>query len=99
MPRPPHAQSLVHRDHPRQGGGCNPEDADGIAPYYGEISGMVMPGYEEENEIRFVLQELNESGQTGIVFLEAVIGTSSCRCLETEPRYKVPARGDHVGHA
>ena len=32
--------------------------------------GVITPGDDGEDEIRFVLQELNDSGRTGIVFLE-----------------------------
>ena len=71
MPPPPHAQFLVHRGCYRHSGGSDPENGDVIAPYCGDIGGVVTPGDEEEDEIRFVLQELNDSGRTGIVFLEA----------------------------
>jgi hypothetical protein len=37
----------------------------------GVIGGVITPGDDGEDEIRFVLQELNDSGRTGIVFLEA----------------------------
>ena len=33
--------------------------------------GVITPGDDGEDEIRFFLQELNDSGRTGIVFLEA----------------------------
>jgi hypothetical protein len=36
----------------------------------GVVGGVITPGDEGEDEIRFVLQELNDSGRTGIVFLE-----------------------------
>jgi hypothetical protein len=40
----------------------------------GVIGGVITPGDEGEDEIRFVWQELNDSGRTGIVFLGAEEG-------------------------
>jgi hypothetical protein len=84
MPPPPHAQPLVHRGCPRHSDGSDPENGDVIAPYRGDIDGVVTPGDEKEDEIRFVLQELN-SGQTGIVFLEAEGDQTEVNIILMEP--------------
>jgi hypothetical protein len=71
MPWPPHAQSLVHRDRRRGSGEYDPENGDAPAPFCGNIGGVVTPGDQREDEIRFFLHNLDDSGHTGIIFLEA----------------------------
>ena len=85
IPRPPHAQSLGHRDRPRHSGGCDPENENALAPYHGDIGGVSTPGDEEADEMRFVLQELNDSGHTGIVFLEAEDDQTEVNIMLMEP--------------
>jgi hypothetical protein len=70
MPWPPHAQSLVHRDRRRRSGEYDPENGDATAPFCSNIGGVVTPGDQREDEIRFVLHNFDDSGHTGIIFLE-----------------------------
>jgi hypothetical protein len=51
----------------------------------GDIGGVIMPGDEGEDEIRFVLKELNSSGHTGVVFLEAEGDQTEVNIMLIEP--------------
>jgi hypothetical protein len=77
--------TLVHHDSPRHGGGSDPENGDATTPFCGDIGGVVIPDDEGEGEIRFVWQVLNHSGQSGIVFLEAVGDQTELNIMLMEP--------------
>ncbi len=77
--------TLVHHDCPRHGGGSDPENGDATTPFCGDIGGVVTPSDEGEGEIRFVWQVLNDSGHTGIVFLEADDDQTEFNIMLMEP--------------
>jgi hypothetical protein len=51
----------------------------------GDIGGAITQGERGEDEIRFVLQELNDSGHTGVVFLGAEGDQTEVNIMLIEP--------------
>lgn len=51
----------------------------------GDTGGVITPGDEGEDEIRFVFQELSDSGHTGIVCLEAEGDQAEVNIMLLEP--------------